>query len=182
MSNVVCTGSAFFLCGRRSVIVGAFTHMLSEVVVHDASVSSSTGLAEAHDNLVPEPVARVSHEFVSTGTVSVTSVHVCKDPSGNPRHLMGQHGGCNQADDPWWRPASWHEGRLDFPDGALYSVEPWVPVLFDAFKETGPHADRRAEAASMALPPFAGCDAQGAEAASGASSSSAGRLLQRRTA
>lgn len=80
----------------------------------------------------------------------------------------------DQADVPWWRPTSWLENRLDFPDGALRSVEPVVPVLFDAMRAMGPYSDLEDESARMGLPPFDGLEAARARTGAGGSSSSRG--------
>ena len=65
--------------------------MACGVMIHDRGVSKGTGLVEARDTLVPEPVARVTNEFVCMWGVSATSFHVYRDPSGIPKHPMGQH-------------------------------------------------------------------------------------------
>ena len=89
-------------------------------------------------------------------------------------HSMNEQLPEDQADVPWWRPTSWAENRLDFPDGALRSVEPVVPVLFDVIRQLGPYEGLEDESACMGLPPFDGLDAARARARADASSSSRG--------
>ena len=91
-----------------------------------------------------------------------------------PMHSMSEQKADDQADVPWWRPASWVEHSPSFPDGALRSVEPMVPVLFDALRAIGPYSDLEAESARMGLPPFAGLTSGAAAMGAGGSSRSRG--------
>ena len=63
---------------------------------------------------------------------------------------------------------------MDFPDGALRSIEPIVPVLFDAMRCLGPHSNFEEESTLMGLPPFSGLECGGASAGAGRASSSRG--------
>ena len=108
---------------------------------------------QCQGQLCPEPVARLKCPFLSC-------------PPCEPV----------QADVPWWRPASWFEGYNAFPDGALFSVEPTIPVLFDAMAASGPHSAYQEEAAQMSLPPFEGCEEASASSLALVSSSSGHRL------
>ena len=119
----------------------------------------------------PEPVAR---ERMSSTEGLQSSDRRGVLPECVEVHSISEQKPDDQADVPWWRPASWVEHSPAFPDGALRTVEPMVPVLFDALRAMGPYSDLEDESARMGLPPFAGLECGAATMEAGGSSSSRG--------